>query len=77
MRWPCIRMVFLPIGNWPSIVAVVYIGMDDKDKAFEWLEKGYQERDFWVFQLQTDFRFDPIRSDPRYRDLLRRINFPK
>jgi serine/threonine-protein kinase len=62
---------------WPCIIAVPYIGLGDKDKALEWLEKGFQEHDYWIAQLQVDRRFNPLRNDPRFQDLLRRMNFPK
>jgi eukaryotic-like serine/threonine-protein kinase len=62
---------------WPCIIAVPYAGLGDKNKAFEWLEKGFQEHDYWIAQLQVDRRFDSLRGDPRFQDLLRRMNFPK
>ncbi len=56
----------------------VYIGLDDKDRAFEWLEKGYERRaGFWMLSLKARFIFDPLRDDPRFGDLLRRMNFPE
>jgi TolB-like protein/Tfp pilus assembly protein PilF len=61
---------------WPAIIAVVYIGLDDKDHAFEWLEKTYREREYWLQGLNVNPMFDPVRSDPRFQDLLRRMNFP-
>jgi tetratricopeptide (TPR) repeat protein len=57
-------------SNAPEI-ALVYIGLDDKDQAMAWLEKGYAERfNPWVLMLPA---FDPLRSDPRFQDLLHRI----
>jgi serine/threonine protein kinase/tetratricopeptide (TPR) repeat protein len=57
--------------------ALIYVGMGQKDKAFEWLEKSYEER-FVVGEGSTDIKvdpvFDPLRSDPRFADLLRRMN---
>jgi serine/threonine protein kinase/Tfp pilus assembly protein PilF len=52
--------------------AVVEVGLGEKDKAFEWLEKAYEER--FVIQTKPDPQFDPLRSDPRFADLLRRMN---
>lgn len=54
-------------------VANVYIGLGDKDQAFVWMEKAYQERSNALFYLKVWPPWDPIRSDPRYDDLLRRI----
>jgi len=62
---------------WPAIIAVVYIGLDDKDHAFEWIEKTYRERENWLQVLNVDPMFDPLRSDPRFQDLLHRMNFPQ
>jgi len=56
--------------------AQVYIGLDDKERAFEWLEKAYQRRAHWLRALKLDFIYDPLRSDPRFKDLLRRIGLP-
>ena len=56
---------------------MIYVGLGEKDKAFEWLEKSYEER-FVVGEGSTDIKvdpvFDPLRSDPRFADLLRRMN---
>jgi TolB-like protein/Tfp pilus assembly protein PilF/predicted Ser/Thr protein kinase len=55
--------------------AIVYIGLGDKDKAFEWLEKSYADRSInMADSLKTSPIFDPLRSDPRFADLLRRMN---
>ena len=62
----------------PYMIATVYAGLEDKDKAFAFLEKAYQERcgDLPWF-LKADLRIDNLRSDPRFQDLMRRMNFPK
>jgi tetratricopeptide (TPR) repeat protein len=58
------------VSNAPEI-ALVYIGLDEKDQAMAWLERAYAER----FNPGVLLRpaFDPLRSDPRFQDLLRRI----
>jgi serine/threonine protein kinase/tetratricopeptide (TPR) repeat protein len=61
----------------PTNFVTVYIGLSDKDQAFAWLEKGFQQRDFWITFLKGEPIFDPLRSDPRFQDLVRRVNFPK
>jgi tetratricopeptide (TPR) repeat protein len=57
-------------------VAIIYVGLGEKDEAFALMERAYAERDFHLASLKSDPRFDPIRSDPRYVGLLRRVGFP-
>jgi serine/threonine protein kinase/Flp pilus assembly protein TadD len=54
--------------------AIIYIGLDDKDQAFYWLEKAYEERFGSLIALTSDPIFDSLRSDSRFADLARRIN---
>ena len=61
----------------PAAFVNVYIGLGDKDKAFEWLETAYMERSNYVAYLKVFPIVDPLRSDPRYADLLRRIGLPQ
>jgi tetratricopeptide (TPR) repeat protein len=58
------------IGPWA--IAVVYTGLGDKDRAFETLEKGVDEHR-GIEEIKTDPRMAPLRSDPRYQELLRRM----
>lgn len=57
----------------PPSLANVYIGLGDKDHAFFWLEKAYQERSYYMVFLKVFPGDDPLRSDPRLDDLLRRM----
>jgi Flp pilus assembly protein TadD len=57
----------------PVNVAVGFIGLGDADGAFAWLERAYQERSQGLTYLKTDPLFDPLRSDPRFDNLLRRV----
>jgi TolB-like protein/Tfp pilus assembly protein PilF len=57
-------------------VALVYAGLEDKDQAFTWLEKAYEERFNRLAYLQVEALWDPLRSDPRFADLLRRVGIP-
>ncbi len=57
-------------------LALVYAGLGEKDRAFEWLEKAYKAHDNGMLYLKVDPPLDPLRSDPRFQDLLRRMNFP-
>lgn len=54
--------------------AIVYIGLDDKDQAFLWLEKAYEERFASIISITSDPIFDPLRSDYRFTNLARKIN---
>jgi serine/threonine protein kinase/Tfp pilus assembly protein PilF len=61
----------------PYMIATVYAGLGNKEKAFEYLEKAYQIRSTDLpYFLRADLRLDTLRSDPRFHDLLRRMNFP-
>ena len=57
----------------PAALVNVYIGLGDKDQAFVWLEKAYQERSNFVAFLKVFPLLDPIRSDRRFDDLVKRI----
>ena len=56
-------------------VAYVHVGLGNVDQAFEWLEKSYQERAGLLVFLKVEPIFDPLRSDPRFAELLRRLQF--
>jgi DNA-binding winged helix-turn-helix (wHTH) protein/TolB-like protein/Flp pilus assembly protein TadD len=56
-----------------ALIANIFVGLGDKDRAFEWLEKGYEERDFRMIFLKVAPMLDNLRSDPRFTDLLRRM----
>ncbi len=58
-------------------VASIYAGLGDKDRAFEFLQKGYEEHSASMVYLKVDPFWDNLRSEPRYQDLLRRMNFPQ
>ncbi len=60
----------------PSEFAAVYAALGHNDAAFEWLERAYEERDA-MDMLNVWPGYDPLRSDPRFDDLLRRMNFPE
>ncbi len=59
-------------------IALVYAGLGQNDEAMAWLDKAYRGRSAWLIQLslKVDPRWDPLRSDARFQDLLRRIGFP-
>jgi len=59
-----------------SDVAIIYVGLSEKDQAFAWLQKAYQERSWHMVLLKVDPRLDNLRSDARFKDLLRRVGLP-
>jgi len=61
----------------PYEIARYYALMGDRDHAFEWLEKAYAERSGPLDSIRIDFFFEPLHSDPRYIDLLKRIGLPQ
>jgi TolB-like protein/Tfp pilus assembly protein PilF len=54
-------------------IALIHVGLGDKDQAFAWLEKAYEQRAFGVLWLNVHGTFDRLRGDQRFDDLLRRI----
>ena len=52
----------------------IYAGLREKDRAFEWLHKGYEHRDPLIITLKVNPEVDPLRSDPRFQYLLRKMN---
>jgi eukaryotic-like serine/threonine-protein kinase len=61
----------------PLILAFVYTDLGDKDQAFAWLDKAYEERATWIIWLGVEPKFDSLRSDQRFAELLRRIGLPQ
>jgi serine/threonine-protein kinase len=58
----------------PAYIATIYIGLGEKDRAMEWLEKAYQARSATLAYLKVNPRYDSLRSHPRFTALLRKIN---
>ena len=60
----------------PYDLAIVYTGLGDKDNAINQLNRAYEERAGWIIAIKVEPMFDPLRSDPRFADLQRRLNYP-
>jgi tetratricopeptide (TPR) repeat protein len=58
-------------------IAALYANLGDKDQAFQWLNTAYQGREPGLLGLKTDFSLDPIRSDPRFAELVRKVGLPQ
>jgi len=56
-------------------LAAIYAGLGDKDQAFAWLEKDFQARSGLLPRIRWYVPYEPLRNDPRYADLLRRMGF--
>jgi tetratricopeptide (TPR) repeat protein len=59
----------------PVWLALIYLGLHDKDQAFVWLQKAYNDRSALLLNLKSDPVFDPLRSDARFADLARKVGF--
>lgn len=57
----------------PVGIAAVCAALQQIDKALAWLEKGYDERDIWLIWLESEVDFAPLRDDPRFVDLVKRV----
>ena len=53
-----------------------YADLEDKDQAFKWLNSAYQERGAFMLGLKTDFLLDPLHSDPRFDERVRKVGLP-
>jgi TolB-like protein len=58
----------------PTVFANAYLGLGDKDRALAYLEQAYEEQDPALFYLKVGPVFNPLRSEPRFQALLRRVN---
>jgi tetratricopeptide (TPR) repeat protein len=64
-------------GGSPSFyLAMIYCEIGEIERAFEWLEKSYQDREVEMYWLKVEPPFEPIRSDPRYQEMLAKVGFP-
>ena len=57
-------------------IALVYVGLGDKDRAFQWLQNAFAEHDDDLLDLNDDPRVEPLHSDPRFQALARRVGLP-
>ncbi|NIM58385.1 MAG: protein kinase [Candidatus Aminicenantes bacterium] len=64
------KKIYIP----PTFIGSIYLGLGEKDKAFEWLEAAYEQRDHWLYTLKFAPWLDSLRPDPRFKEMLRKIN---
>jgi serine/threonine-protein kinase len=67
-----------PQRRYPAfLIATFYARLGRDEETLQWLEKGYEERDGRMTVLSVAFEFDRLRSDPKFRELVRRIGLPE
>lgn len=57
-------------------IALIWTALGEKEKAFNWLQRAYAERSKQLVYLKVDSSLDPLRSDPRFQDIMRRVGIP-
>ena len=72
-----LRRISKPRDPSPFRIAYVYIGLGETDRAFEWLEKAFEARDWQMALLNVEPLFDTVRSDPRFAALVDRVGLPR
>ena len=58
----------------PSSMAQLSIALGKHDEAFQWLDRAYEEQDSTIATLKVETLWDPLRSDPRFKELLKRVH---
>ncbi len=58
-------------------IAIAYIGLNEKDEAIKWLEKDVAEHSFYASYYAVSPELDDLRSDPRFKAMLKRLNLPE
>ncbi len=61
----------------PYWISLGYMGLGEKEEALRWLEKAYEERSAWMLFIKVDPTLDPLRSEPRFQAIVRKMNFPQ
>jgi tetratricopeptide (TPR) repeat protein len=57
----------------PGMIALIYVALGDREDAIAWLEKAFARHSSMMFWLKVDQRFDTIRQDPRFQDMMRKV----
>ncbi len=60
----------------PHSIAEIYSALGQKEKAFEWLNKAFEQRDMQMVSLKVNPTLDPLRDDRRFTELMRRVGLP-
>jgi hypothetical protein len=78
-RWefsPAWRNLHSTYNVSPFDIALIHTALGDKEKAFEWLQRAYEERSAFLVYMKWEPRLDPLRSDPRFQHLQRQVGLP-
>ncbi len=65
------------VGSPAFYIAMLYAQMREIDTAFKWLDKAYQEHEVEMYWLKVEPPFEPLRSDPRWQEMLDKVGFPE
>jgi TolB-like protein/Tfp pilus assembly protein PilF len=60
----------------PYLLAVIHVGLGDNDRALELLEEAYKEKSVDLVQAKVDPKLDPLRTDPRFNEMMKKVAFP-
>ena len=58
-------------------IASIYVALDEKDKAYEELNKAFEAKDWELHRLKADTYWNPLRNDARFKEMLKRLNLPE
>jgi Flp pilus assembly protein TadD len=61
----------------PGNIALIYNSLGERDETFSWLERGFEQRDPKMVFLKVEPKWNNLRDDPRFQDLLRRVGLPQ
>ena len=70
------RLITMRQKEWAFQIAQVYAYRGESDKAFEWLDRAYQQHDNGLTMLKADLKLKALRQDPRFTDLLKKMHLP-
>jgi hypothetical protein len=56
---------------------LIYAGLGDTNQALTELEKAFEENSIWLIWLQVDLQYKTLHNEPRFKDLMKKLNFPK
>jgi hypothetical protein len=61
----------------PAELAILYVGLGDKEQALTALERAYAAHDLQMLELGVDLHYDPLRSEPRFQEIIRKVGLPQ